>query len=113
MDGWTTCDFTLLFSVCFFFVFFLFCFFFFVFFFSIFLFVFFYIIFFYIIPVISGRWEEDDIKLSAMELLLDLYMYFMYQVRRRQLVCAFFFFFFCFFLGGGVEGRDGKPTSRL
>ena len=38
---------------------------------------------FYIIPVISGRWEEDNIKLCAMELLLDLYMYFMYQVRRR------------------------------
>ena len=100
MDGWTTCDFTLLFSVClFFFFFFNFSF-------------FFYIIFFYIIPVISGRWEEDDIKLSAMELLLDLYMYFMYQVRRRQLVCAFFFFFFFFFFfgGGGGEWRVGMVS---
>ena len=39
--------------------------------------------FFYIIPVISGRWEEDNIKLCAMEPLLDLYMYFMHQVKRR------------------------------
>ena len=30
--------------------------------------------FFYIIPVISGRWEEDNIKLCAMEPLLDMYM---------------------------------------
>ena len=37
----------------------------------------------YIIPVISGRWEEDNIKLYAREPLLDLYKYFMYQVRRR------------------------------
>ena len=32
--------------------------------------------------VTSGRWEEDNIKLCEMEPLLDLYMYFMYQVRR-------------------------------
>ena len=51
---------------------FFFCFFFFCFFF-----------FFYIIPVISGRWEENNIKLCAVEPLLDLYMYFMYQVRRK------------------------------
>ena len=36
-----------------------------------------------ITPVISGRWEEDNIKLFAMEPLLDLYMYFMYQARER------------------------------
>ena len=39
--------------------------------------------FFNIIPVISGRWEEDNIKLCALEPLLDLYMYYMYQVRGR------------------------------
>ena len=38
---------------------------------------------FYIIPAISGRWEKDNKKLCAMKLLLDLYMYFIYQVRRR------------------------------
>ena len=40
---------------------------------------------FNIIPVISGRLEEDNIKLCAMEPLFDLnmYMYFMYQVRGR------------------------------
>ena len=38
---------------------------------------------FNIIPVISGQLEEDDIKLSAMEPLFDLYMHFMYQVRER------------------------------
>ena len=37
----------------------------------------------YVIPVISGRWKEDKIKLCATEPLLDLYMYFMYKVRRR------------------------------
>ena len=53
--------------------------------------VFFFFLFFssYIIPVILGRWEEDNIKLCAVEPLLDLYMSFMYQVRRRYLVCAF------------------------
>ena len=40
---------------------------------------------FNIIPVISGRLEEDNIKLCAMGPLFDLYMYmyFMYQVRGR------------------------------
>ena len=36
---------------------------------------------FNIIPVISGRLEEDNIKLFVMEPLVDWYMYFMYQVR--------------------------------
>ena len=39
--------------------------------------------FFYIIPIISGRWEVDNIKLCAMEPLLDLYMYYLCQVRGR------------------------------
>ena len=38
---------------------------------------------FNIIPVISGRLEEDNIKLCAVGPLFDLYMHFMYQVRRR------------------------------
>ena len=49
----------------------------------VFIFLFFFLFLIYIIPFISRRWEEDNIKLCAMELLLDLYMYFMYQVRRR------------------------------
>ena len=57
-----------------------------------------------IIPDKSGRLEEDNIKLCAMEPLLDLYMYFMYKVRGRKLVCV------CW-RGGG--GRDGKRTPRL
>ena len=55
--------------------------------------------FFNIIPIISGRWEEDNIKLCALEPLLDLYMYCMYQVRGRQLVYLY--------LGGGGGGRGG------
>ena len=55
-------------------------------------------IFFNIIPIISGRWEEDNIKLCALEKLLDLYMYYMYQVRGRQLVCLYLG------RGGGGEG---------
>ena len=44
----------------------------------------FYVVFlFNIIPVILGRWEDKNIKLCATEPLLDLYMYFMYQVRGR------------------------------
>ena len=39
--------------------------------------------FFNIITVISGRRVEDNIKLCAMEPLFDVYMYFMYQLRRR------------------------------
>ena len=38
-----------------------------------------------IIPIISRRWGEDNIKLCAMEPLLDLDMY---QVRGRQLACV-------------------------
>ena len=57
IDERTTCDFTMFFFFFFFFVFFL-----------------------NIIPVISGL-REDNIKLCAMETLIDLYMYFMHQVR--------------------------------
>ena len=53
------------------------------FFFFFFVFFFFFFFFIYIIPVISGRWEENNIKLCAVEPLLDLYMYYMYQVRGR------------------------------
>ena len=34
-----------------------------------------------IIQVISGRWEEDNIKLCAMEPVLEVHIYYLYQVR--------------------------------
>ena len=66
----------------------------------------FFFFFYNIIPVILGRWEEDNIKLCAMEPLLDLYMYFMYQVRRRYTasICVFYVFFFFFWMGRGGSG---------
>ena len=63
--------------------------------------------FFFLLFLIFQSYQDDgkkiNIKLCAMEPLLDLDMYYMYQVRGRSLV------FVC--LGGG--GLDGKRTPRL
>ena len=62
--------------------------------------VFFFFFFFFFFFVLFQSYQDDgkkiNIRLCAMEPLLDLYMYYMYQVRGRYLVCV------C--AGGGGSG---------
>ena len=74
MGGWTTCDIR---------------------------FFFFFFFFFVLFQSYQDDGKKINIKLCAME--LDLYMYYMYQVRGRYLVCV------C----AGGEGLGGKRTPRL